>query len=160
MNYFEITFEPTPELGASVYREMLWKRQAAPLICSAAIAMVAIWRLLLRREVEFWAFWLGVVATFWYLWWQGARSTRAAVAARIPLTVHMAVNEDGCTFQTEISSQWFSWSEVERVDRLKSAVLLQRRNGSNPIPVPLSALKEEDIAAVVELARGAGARIG
>ena len=156
MNYFEVTFEPTPEFAVRVYWEMLWKQYAAYVICSVLIAIVAWWRLLIRSEIELWAFSLGVAATFWYGWWDGGRRARAAVASRSPLTVHFAANQVGCTFRTDSSSQWFSWAEVLTVHRLKSALILQRRNGMNAIPIPISALDDSHINVVVDLARGPG----
>jgi hypothetical protein len=55
---------------------------------------------------------------------------------------------------------WFAWVEVAAATALPLAVIIERRNGSSPIPIPLAALSSEQSASIVSAARSAGARLG
>jgi hypothetical protein len=159
MTSFQITFKPTAEFAASLYYAVLMRTQAGYVVTSVFVAGLAVWRLASGEETTLWAFWLGIIATFWYGWFTGARKARAGVAARGPLSVSLAVDEAGCTFRSTDSSMWFAWREIETVYLLKSALLILRRNGSNPIPIPTVALSSEQTALVLAEARAAGARV-
>jgi len=159
MTPFEIHFEATPKLTASLYRAFLWKTQAGYMIASVFLAGLGLWGIATGSEPVFCAFWLGVAVTFWYGWWMGTRRARAAVVSRAPLALSFAADEKGCTFRGTDSSLWFAWREVSRVDVTKAALLLSRRNASSSVPIPAAALSAEQRSEILSAARAVGARV-
>jgi hypothetical protein len=160
MSAFEITYEPTPAFASSVYRAYLWHTQAGYIVSSFLLCAVAVWSLASGYVTEFWAFWLGVVATFWYGWLQAARNARQVSEIGHPLSVTFTVDAAGCTFRTPDSTAWLAWKKIQRVSKLKPAVILERRDGTNPIAIPAAALNDEQTALIVRYVQKALAELG
>ena len=159
MEPFEATIEPTPAIAAAVYRSLIWRTDGGYLVGSIIVVGLALWRLVSGNESVVWAFWLGVVATYWFGLWIGAHRVRAAFGRNSARAMTLGVDQEGCTFRTPDSSGWFSWREVGVIYDLKPALVIQLRNRSNSTPIPKNCLSAAELAAVIAAAQSGGAQI-
>jgi hypothetical protein len=159
MKSFEATIEPTPLIAAAVYRSLIWRSDGGYLIGSAILAGLAFGSLVSGNGSLLWAFWLGVVATYWFGLWIGARRVRDAFGNNSARTIALAIDKEGCTFRTADFSGWFSWREVAVIYDLKLALVIQMRSRSTSTPIPKNYLSDSERAAVIAPARSAGAQI-
>jgi len=133
-----------------VYRTLLWRAHGGYVIASFGLASLGLWRLAISEESIFWAFWLGVVATFWYGWMAGSSRAKRYALARGPLEIEFLADETGLTFRGPNSLMWFGWQEIRSIYVLEIGLVIERRNGMNLIAIPgecLTAQQSDQIAA-------------
>jgi hypothetical protein len=159
MEPFEATIESTPLIASAVYRALIWRTHGGYLVASIMVAGVAVWRLVSGYESVLWAFWLGVVATYWFGLWIGAHKALAAFGRSSARAITIGVDQEGCTFRTPDSSGWFSWREIGVIYDLKLALVIQLRNRSHSTPIPKNCFSAAELAAVIAAAQLGGAQI-
>jgi hypothetical protein len=155
MTTFEATYAPTPDQQAEIYRAYLWHRQGTYILLSVLVVLLALWRLAEGNEPALWTFWLGMIIVFWYLWLQSLGRARRRAEKLGLVAIRLTVDPEGLTLRTSRSSSWFQWSEVQRVQQLKPALLLDLRHGRGPILIPAQALSQEQKDLVLNYVKSA-----
>ena len=156
---FEVTVEETSDEARRFYWASLWREQGAVLICSVLIVVFGLWQIARDAETAFWAFCLGVAATFWWGWLQGSRHARTNVGAGGGRSIRLTVDSTGWAVCGENASRSLAWTEVARLYCLARGFLVVPRNGGSPLRIPTPSLTTEQKATFVELARAAGAQV-
>lgn len=156
---YTISYEYTPSMARRLYRQLVWKTQGEFVVWSIVIAAAGVAAVYFGVYAPFWTFLLGVVASWWYGWWAGARGFVAAGARLSSPVLEVTVDEQGCTVRSVSAMTRFDWSTVGGVYRLPSAVVLSRHAMSAGAVLPRDHTSAEAIAFVEQCAESAGARL-
>jgi len=159
MSKYELTFDSDASFAISFGREFLWNTHGGWIISSLLLGGVAIVGLVTGSYVGFWSFCLGMASLYWIWLLTYRRRLRSLASTMKPRSVNVVFDENGCAFNSSLSSVWVAWSNIGGLRRLKCATVLEGRDGHYSVPVPSHLLTADVFAFLEQCVKRAGGKI-
>jgi hypothetical protein len=140
---YEFTYNCDPAFAFSVKREFFWDRHSGMTLSFLIVGIVAIIGLRTGSYQGFWAFCLGMSSFYGFNLVQTLRQIKSIKKTTETIKVKVVLDENGCALETDFTRGWASWSCIKRVHRLKSGIVLERKDGSSPATIPVQVLTED-----------------